>query len=449
MTLDELITKATDSIEKQQYAEAIDVLEAALCIKPSYWFTSYLMGTVLCLIQKDGMAIQFLMRAIESNPKCYEAIFNLGNSMRRLGHTDSALMIYKQAADLKQSDQVMAALAGCHINNGDPERAIEWCDKALNFSGQKHDDFQWKAKHHKAMALLELGRLDEGFDLYRARYHIPEWTKRCYTQPLWNGEKTGTLLIHGEQGIGDEILFMSWLPKIRHLYDKLVIEATPRLVETFKRSFQCDVFENDKQVMESGIPIDAVVPMGSLPHFAGGLPPHGRYLIPDEEKVKYYRESLYTLGEPPYIGLSWHGGVIKTHTHLRTTEYSAWKKLKQGTCISIQYGKNGEYAKTLGIPHWQDAIEDIDSLIALIAALDLVVTVNNTSVHMAGALNVPCWTLTPSKPAWRYQLTGDMMPWYGSVRQFRQNGNDWDELMGRVSKELAHYCDHREMMKVA
>lgn len=391
---------------------------------------------------QDGAAMVMLTQSLQINPENPEGLYNLANCMRRQGHRKSAAIIYEEARKLDpKNPQIYAGLSGCFVNNGTPEEAINWADQGLEFEPNNPS-----CGHHKAIALLESGRFEEGFKAYEARKQIPEWTKRVYDYPQFSGEKVGTLLIHGEQGIGDEILYMGWLPKLAGKFQRLVIECTPRLVKTFERSFGATCYATDKEVVQSEKSIDAVVAMGSLPHVAGGFPPGGRYLIADQEKVQEYRKRLKTLGPGPYIGLSWHGGVVKTHAHFRTTEASEWKRFKDyGTPISIQYGAYGQEAEKLGLPHWQEVIDDLDSLVSLIAALDLVVTVNNTNVHMCGALDVPCWTLTPSKPAWRYQLSGDKIPWYRSVKQFRQQGDDWGSAFAEIESALGDYCRERKV----
>lgn len=434
--LEEVLKEANDLTLAGKLDEALKGYEAALRIKPSYWYSSYMFGTILAQMGQDGAAMVMLTQSLQQNPENPEGLYNLANCMRRQGHRKSADIIYREALKLDPKNPlIFAGISGCYVNNGTPDEAISWADKGLAIEPENPS-----CAHHRAIALLESGRLEEGFKAYEARKGIPEWSKRVYEAPQWDGKKVGTLLIHGEQGIGDEILYMGWLPKLAGKYEKLVIECTPRIVKTFQRSFGVPCYATDVEAAKAE-KFDAIVAMGSLPYMAGGLPPQGAYLKPDPERVKHYRQRLNALGKGPYIGLSWHGGVVKTHAHFRTTNYEEWARFKEyGTPISIQYGAFGAYAKQLDLPHWQEAIDDLDELCALISALDLVVTVNNTNVHMCGAMDIPCWTLTPSKPAWRYQLRDETLPWYKSVRQFRQVGQDWDTVFTNVESGLGDYC---------
>lgn len=440
-TLEEVLKAANDDVLAGKRDEALRGYEAALRIKPSYWYSSYMFGTLLAEMGQDGAAMVMLSQSLQTNPENPECLYNLANCLRRQGHRKSAAIIYGEALKLEPKNPLtFAGISGCYVNDGNPQEALMWAERGLECDPENPS-----CQHHRAIALLELGRFEEGFAAYEARKLIPEWTKRVYEYPQWNGEKVRTLLVHGEQGIGDEILYMAWLRKLAGRYDKLVIECTPRIVKTFERSFEATCYPTDRDVVANEKDIDAVVAMGSLPHIAGGLPPHGQYLKPNQERVAHYRQMLRELGPGPYIGLSWHGGVVKTHAHYRATEAEEWARFKDyGTPISIQYGAYGEAANGLGLPHWQEAINDLDELVSLIAALDLVVTVNNTNVHMCGALDVPCWTLTPSRPAWRYQLTGPEIPWYRSVRQFRQKGDGWDSAFAEVETALGDYVRERK-----
>jgi hypothetical protein len=166
-----------------------------------------------------------------------------------------------------------------------------------------------------------------------------------------------------------------------------------------------------------------------------------KWLKADPELVRMYREKLESIGDGPYIGVSWKGGLSKTHAHLRSSTKADWERIVQhGTVVSLQYGDAQQYADDLGIPHWPEAIADLDHFAALIMALDLVVSVCNTTIHVSGALGIPTWIMVPSKPAWRYGLTGDRMPWYPEARMFRQIGNDWSSVYSTVEKRLAAYA---------
>lgn len=426
----EQFERARKLYESGDIEGAARIYEEVIAGNPSHYFALYALGSIYSQAGRNGLAIPLLQRSLEENPNQPECLNNLAVSFRIEGHEEVADSIYGMA--LKQDPknyETWCNRAGAHINNGDPEKCIEYADKALEI---KPDYAQ--ALYHKGMALLEQGNLKEGFDLYQYRTKIKEYTPRNYTFKRWEGEPVKRLLIHGEQGIGDEILFMGFFNRIKA--DEIVIECTKKLKTLFERSFNVQCVMSEEEALELG-EFDAVVAMGDLPRILGLTPDGGKYLVPDPHKMSYYRSKR---GDRPLIGLSWFGGLKKTHTHLRNAPPKLWIPFTKYNVTTLQYGQAREGARILNIPDWQPEEDDIDDRAALIAACDLVITVCNTTVHMAGALGVPCWCLVPEKAAWRYGLSGDSMPWYKSVKLYRQKFGTWDSVFKQVEKDLANFA---------
>ena len=172
--------------------------------------------------------------------------------------------------------------------------------------------------------------------------------------------------------------------------------------------------------------------MGSIPRVFGIKAPihHNGYLKPPQtDKFK---------GEGFRIGLSWRGGTKRTHEHLRNFEVDEWLKLLDPDFkwVSVQYGDVKEEREEMNLidPGWSG---DMDEFAALVDSCDHIITVCNTTVHFAGALNKPCWVLVPSKPAWRYGTFSDRMLWYPSVKMYRQGKDEpWSSVIERVKSDL-------------
>ena len=150
------------------------------------------------------------------------------------------------------------------------------------------------------------------------------------------------------------------------------------------------------------------------------------------------------MGSGPYIGISWRGGAQSTRRQLRSIPLPQWKSIlnQPAKFISLQYGECKEdlaWAEETGfrIHHWPQAIEDYDETAALVAALDMVISVCTAVVHLGGALGKPVWVLTPAVPEWRYLSQGEQLPWYPSIRMFRQRPEtDWSEVIATVAQTL-------------
>lgn len=435
-TIKDVFERAAALHHEGKIEDAGFLYEQVLCVEPANWFALYALGTIYSEAGRNGIAIQLLLRSLEENPKQPEALNNLAICFRHEGKEEQARKFYEMSLSLSpENHETWSNLAGACINSGCPEKALEYSEKSLAIKPGYPS-----AMHHKGIALLELERYDEAWKWYEGRKGIREWTIRPYSMPEWDGAPVDSLLIHGEQGLGDEVLFMGWFAKAKERAKNVVIECSPRLVKLFERSFGVKCVGTAEEANALGIKFDAKVAMASLPTVLGGLPDGKAYLKPDPAKVALYRTGLEQLGPGPYIGVSWFGGLKQTHGYLRSAKLDLWDPLlKHGTPISLQYGPQGAKAMELGIPHWQDAIDDLDELAALIAACDLVVSVCNTTIHLAGALGVPVWIATPSKPAWRYGRTKESLPWYASAKCYRQK-DSWADVYNQLENDLADFC---------
>ena len=196
--------------------------------------------------------------------------------------------------------------------------------------------------------------------------------------------------------------------------------------------------------------MDCYIPLGDLPlHFRRTLadfPHHEGFLVPDPTRVAHWMHRLQEAGSGPYIGYSWKGGTEITRTSLRSVsplDFLPLTQCRSAHWVCLQYGDVGqavERARDAGfkMSYWPEAIEDLDEFAALVAALDLVITVCNTTVHYAGALGRPVWILAPAVPEWRYGATNRSLPWYPSSQVYRQaEAGSWATVFGSVSQDLS------------
>lgn len=434
------IDQCGDLLNKGDIPRAKSMLDAYLAMNPDDPVALYLMGSAYLDGDHIGRAMCFLQKSVALEPTLDFAWHNFGVALRRAERYEEAIAAYEKALSLEpERPDTMAMLAGSHVNNGNPNPAIFWAKECL-----KREPDNCHAWNHLALGCLEAGRWKEGWAAYERRWDVPDRLpfKRDYGAiPKWTGEKVGTLVLHGEQGVGDEILFMSLFHEIRNA-DRIVIECTRKLKRLFERSFGCPVYTNHDDLMAAEKP-DAWLPMGDLPRlyrntqesFDNQLP---SYLTPDPEKVKSYRAILESMGPGPYVGIAWLGGTGKTNILARCIDLPVLQPiLDSATCVSVQYETfaTKSQAQRVGLAHWENANADIDEQAALISACDLVVTICQTAVHLAGALGKTCWVMVPSRPAWRYGLTSKRMVWYPSVTLYRQ-GKDWPEVVERVNADL-------------
>ena len=202
--------------------------------------------------------------------------------------------------------------------------------------------------------------------------------------------------------------------------------------------------------LEHADPISAQIAAGSLPRFlrAGrpDFPQHNGYLRAEDTRIAFWRTRLDELGTGLKVGLAWTGGSMKTRRRLRSltaADLIPLLTLAGAHFISLQYADSSDELSflrdthRLTVHHWPQAIDDYDETAALVCALDLVVSVQTAVVHLTGALGRPAWVLVPSSPEWRYMANGATIPWYPSVRLFRQRrGESWRPVISAVAAAL-------------
>lgn len=410
------------------------------------------------LQQRDRLrdAVRVYRSLLERDSRSVAVLSNLGLALLRLGDLDEA-RVHLEAA-LRVDPTHAAALHNYALSLGDfgyVEKAIEEVS-ALLARNPSDDGAQF------ARAILRLLNLEfaGGWDDYEMR-RLREDCRRPFTFPEWDGSvcRDKTLLIYGEQGLGDEIMFASCFSDVLARADQVIIECDPRLAPLFARSFpnakvQARISLQDVDWVHKAGTIDLQCASGSLPRLfrrsIEAFPAHAGYLRADEAKIKKWRERLAQLPGKIKVGLSWRGGLDRTRRNLRSlelTQLAPLFRLPDVTFVNLQYGDVAAECEaasaSLGksIVQFPDAIADYDETAALVCALDLVVSVQTAIVHLTGALGKTAWVMLPFSPEWRYMRSGERMLWYPSVKLFRQEqAKEWNPVIARIAQELSAFA---------
>jgi len=409
------------------------------------------------LLQADDFAAARALaaQAAARGEAPYEAELLLGRAHQKLHEPATALAHFEAARRLRDDDPELYDFRGSTFQEiGRLPEAFADFDRALAL----RPDFPLAA-FHRAMARLLVGDFERGWEGYELRRLSSDHAPAAAGLPRWDGTALAgrTLLIAREQGLGDEIMFASMLPQLIAQPGRCVVECDPRLLATFGRSFPGATFFGTPP--GGGLPpaiprsaIDAVIEAGSLPGFfrrqAADFPRHAGYLKADPRHVARWRERLAALGPGLKVGISWTGGVPRTRRDLRSLSLDQLRPLLATPgvrFVSLQYTANARSdidalraRHGIAVEHWEDAIADYDQTAALVCALDQVVSVCTSLVHLGGALGRPVWVLAPVSPEWRYGFSGEAMPWYPSVRVFRQASyGEWDPVIAAAARELA------------
>ena len=415
----------------------------------------FVMGRLYAHGGRFGVALQLLRQVVKLAPARDAAWNDLGmvlSSVQRFREArDAFLEAVKRAP--KEAGHI-ANVAMTYLEESNWRKALEWADRALAIDPQ-----QAGAVQTHGFASLALGDWDAGWRGYDRAYG-GKFRKiiRIEDEPNWDGSRVETLLVHGEQGIGDEVMMASCLADAARDVDNLVVECDERLQGLFRRSFPfADVYgtrrSKTRPAWVDEHKIDASAGIAQLPKFYRPTPdscPGTPYLVADPERRLQWRALLGSLGNRPKIGLCWSGGRRVTNSAGRAIGLEAFRALIESVdadFVSLQYGKGTEAeiaASGLPVRHWPHAVNtnDYDDTAALVAELDCVVGVHTAAAHLAGALGVPAVILVPSRTLWIWATPGSepgCIPWYRSLRKFHQrDGEPWDRTIRRLVSDPEH-----------
>ena len=437
-----------NALKKQgKLEEAIETYNKVLSIKPDYVDAYFNMGNVLQDQGKPEEAIEIYNKALAIKPDYAKAYYNIGIVLQEQGKLEEAIETYNKVLSIKP-DYVEAYnnIGNALVDQGKPEEAIDAYKKAISI---KPDYAQ--AHHNLSFALLAVKDFDQGFieSEWRWKSKRQDGTFLKSTKPMWNGEKNQRVLVWGEQGIGDEILFSSIIPELYTTSLKILVKCDKRLIPLFKRSFPVDIiyFSKDKPVPEDEY--DFHIPMGSLPlTFRKSLDSFKKsalgYLKPDTARAKSIRGQLIHEQGKKLIGISWKTASPtkgSSYRNINLAELARALDSSNTQLVCLQYGDVSNEIEAVKRDFNIEVIQfsdvdnkhDIDGLAALMAACDTVVTIANVTTHLSGALGLPTKLMLPLTVNWRWGASENSSYWYDSVRLYKQSEfNDWYSVLARI-----------------
>jgi cytochrome c-type biogenesis protein CcmH/NrfG len=403
-------------------------------------------------------AIPLFASFVARNPREAMALRLFATTHFRLSRFADALQLAQRAWDAEKHPDAISLLLAILLETGDATALAPLVEEAL---ARYPND--WQVQKLAGEHLLKSGDYARGFRYFPAMRNSNDGT-RHYVEgldvPWWDGEPFhGTLLVGGEQGIGDEILTASMFPALaaRGL-DNIVVEADPRLLSLFRQACPAITFVARKQrelksLAESGQPCRKTI-CGNLFQYIcnapGWKPPAPGWLQADPARVAGFRAryDLLFAGQRR-IGISWKSQrVMKSGTrkHVDLQRFQPLLETPGTAFINLQYGAVAEDIASLPDPariHVDagvDTMNDMDALFAQVAALDLVITTSNVTAHVAGAMGVPCWVILPrARPViWYWGYAGSSTPWYPATVLFRNttDADDWKGLIGTLAERL-------------
>ncbi|MEO0996736.1 MAG: tetratricopeptide repeat protein [Pseudomonadota bacterium] len=434
------------ALQTGQAEVAVTLLEEATSRNPAVAPWQFNLGVALQQSDRPADAANAYRAALALRPDYRQAAENLGVVLADLGERAAARSVLEHALSLAP-DSTLAALnlATVAMADGDDAAAGRLLDDVL-----EREPANATAALKLSSVLLRRGDFDAGWRRYEQRLHAPDFLNETplasVPLPVWDGRRLDgkTLYVLAEQGIGDEIMFAGLLPRAAARCDAVIVRAAPRLVPLLERSFpDLDIVAADDDAIPAAA--DFRVFAGSLPYRLGvgaDEPPAPPYLAADAAVVRNLRERLAGYGDGPFIGISWAGGADPRAQAERRAPAAAWRPLLDGgfVFVDVQYGEHPAERDALAQTGARvirladvDPLTDMDTFAALLAALDCVVSVDNSTAHLAAALGTRTAILLPRVAERRWLQGRRDTLWYRAATLYRASGAGADGFADAIA----------------
>lgn len=421
-------------------------------------------------------AVALLRPVIVANPDVPMLWNTMATVLAEQGDYATAEIFFREALRLDETfAKARYNLANARLSQGDGEEAIVLCEEAL--TRPMADDERQMMELSRSTMLLAMGRLSEGWDAYEARLHPahPDVTHFMVDVSNWTpgADLAGkSLLVIGEQGLGDEVLFGHVLPDIIDALGPdghLTLAVEPRLVDLFQRSFPQATVGAHATYLKTGrtyrtLPFvtdfsefDLWTPLASLlrefRRTTSTFPDRVGFLTPDPDRVAHWRRELEKAPAGVKVGLLWKSNIKNGARYRFYSPFADWAPVLQAkgvTLVNLQYGDCSEeiaqaerdYGVSIWTPPGIDLKQDLDDVAALCAAMDLVVGFSNATMNLAAGVGAPTWLI--SVPGAWTRLGTSRYPWYPQVRTFTTPAfGNWTPVMDAVGEAVTAFVAER------
>lgn len=466
-----------------ELAEAAKCYRGALQLEPRHGESHNNLGAALADLGQIDEAIASYLRALQLIPDYADAHFNLGNALRRAGQPAAARTSYARALELQPNrPEFLHGWADWLAQNGFLSEADAAYRRALEF--RPHSADIWTslglvlaergcyaeafACHSEAIRLqpeladayrnrslvrLLLGDFRQGWQDYEWRWRCRDFTPPAFTQPRWRGDQQPqrTVLLYGEQGIGDTLQFVRYAPLVKARVGRVILAARRELIPLLR---SCAGIDEWVAVGDAAPTFDVHCPLMSLPHVLSTtletVPATTPYLQASPDRIATWRARL---GESSgrRVGVCWRGSpgnkYYRTHG-IPLEELAPLAAIPNVQWISLQQSLTPIESSAAPFP-LIDLSPELDrdgqsfmDTAAVVSLLDLVISFDTAVAHLAGALGKPVWIAVPWVPDWRWLLERDDSPWYPTARLFRQSApgdrqtGDWQAPVQRMAEQL-------------
>jgi len=429
-----------------EFKAAIRCCRKMVELRPDDADTYVHMGAALKGDGKKDAAAACYQKAIHLKPDAPEPYFSLGNLLHEQGRLEAAVEMYQEAISLKP-DYIDAI-----DNLGKTRRDLGMLSEAMSCYERSLQLNPGNVETRFDMATLHLlqGDFADGWIGYEWRFKRENW-KSVYPYPFdiprWQGEPfTGKrLLVHSEQGLGDSLQFVRYLPMVKERGGEVVFETVGPLMNLFRGLEGVDRLIEGPAYTNQSMHFHFYVPLLSLPGVFGTrmetIPSKTPYIYPDSQKIRIWEQRLADK-KGFRIGLVWAGKASDRRRSCPLIEMAPLLQVAGVVFLGLQRGEASEEVTRLpdsmAFENIGELFEDFSDTAAAIEHLDLVISIDTSVAHLAGAMNKPVWVPLIKSPDWRWFMDRDDSPWYPTMRLFRQTrAGQWDRPVRQLKEALS------------
>lgn len=463
----------------RQEAVAIKAFKKILTLQPNN--VHALMALAICLqsMELHHEAIGYYQKIMALQPDNAQVYVNLGVAYKKIESYDEAIECYEKAIKLSpEVDYIYTNFANALTSANRRAEAIEQYNKALALNPNSSEAFNGlgyaqhcqadfinaeinfnkalainpnhvEAHFNKSLNYLMQGQLKEGWEEYDWRMKKPEMAPMIskIPYPLWDGSSLDgrTLIIFAEQGFGDNIQFVRYLPMIQKNGGKIIFSTRPELYRLFEQITSIDRLTNRGELTSD---VDCYLPLLSLPRLFNTtletIPAEVPYLHAYESDINLLKDIMYVKKGILKVGVCWTGSPTHKNTHNRSCQLSDFKPLFK--VDKVKFYSLQKAFDDLNIPSNVPLVDlsahltDFAMTAAALEQLDLIITVDTSVAHLAGALGKPVWNMLSFQNDWRWMRNRTDSPWYPTMRLYRQPKlGDWDSVFNKIKSDLIHF----------
>jgi tetratricopeptide (TPR) repeat protein len=431
-----------------RHEAALDSFARALAARPNYLFARFNHGSTLIELERYAEALNSFDAALALAPNHPDTLCHRGNALIKLNRVAEAFASYALALRFAPDHPLILqnhALALRHL--GRPRDALASAERALR---AKPDHAP--ARFEQALALLALGDFQRGFAAYESRWEVPEFApqRRNFSAPLWLGRDDiagKTVLLHAEQGFGDTLQFVRYVPLLAQRGATIILEVQAGLKNLLSATAGAALVVGRGEPLP---PFDLHCPLLSLPLAFGTqvdtIPANVPYIAADPHRVAHWATRLAAVAGKSKIGLVWAGNAdaiaIDIRRSMSLDQFAPLAEIPGIQLVSLQKGAPATQAQNppagLALIDLTSDLHTFEDTAALMANLDLIISVDTAVAHLAGALDKPVFILSRFDGCWRWLNHRDDSPWYPTARLFHQKTpGAWDEVVLRLRETLA------------